>query len=441
MKKNNRDNDLVNNNENIVVSGSVSRNLAIDNLDRLIRDNTANNIPTGIILVKFNALKEIISTFGFNKGDDFLVQCLKRVKQSLNPADIIYKLSDNNYLISLSKIFNEGHAVLAANKINIAFKRPFSIDNHNVSANIRMGIAIHPAHARTSEELVKNAMKALDLAISEKYPYTLWPGEDTAKSKSNIIIETELSNAITENNFNIHYQPKLDIRNNKIVGVECLARWVSPHYGELSPDYFIPIAENAGLIDDLTVNIINMALRESRDWSDLNDNFMISINLSAINLQDAHIVEMINRALNIWDVSPNRIIFEVTESAMMLNPELSLNILTELNKGNIRCSIDDFGTGYSSFAYLKKLPVSELKIDKSFVLNMCADKEDAIIARAIVELAHNFNMFVTAEGVENAETLNRLADMNCEYAQGYYIARPMSNEKFMEWIGNCSYEF
>jgi diguanylate cyclase (GGDEF)-like protein len=440
-EKNNRDNDLINNNENIVVSGFGSRNLAIDNLDRLIRDNTANNISTGIILVKFNALKEIISTFGFKKGDDFLLQCLKRVKQSLHPADIIYKLSDNNYLISLSKIFNEGHAILAANKINMAFKRPVSIDNHNVSANIHMGIAIHPAHAKTSEELVKYALKALDLAISERYPYTVWPGEDTAKSKSNIIIETELSNAIAENNFNIHYQPKLDIRNNKIVGVECLARWASPTYGVLPPDYFIPIAENAGLIDDLTVNIINLALRESREWTKSGNHLTLSINLSAINLQDGHLVEMIKRALNIWDVSPDRIIFEVTESAIMLNPELSLNILTELNKSNIRCSIDDFGTGYSSFAYLKKLPVSELKIDKSFVINMSANKEDAIIAKAIVELAHNFNMFVTAEGVENAETLNKLANMNCEYAQGYYIAKPMSNEKFMEWVGNCSYEF
>ena len=226
------------------------------------------------------------------------------------------------------------------------------------------------------------------------------------------------------------------VKNNRIIGVECLARWNSPNYGLLSPEYFIHIAENAGFIDDLTLDIINLALRESREWESINNSLTLSINLSALNLQDKNFVEMVKRAINVWDAKPEKIIFEVTESAMMLNPELSLDILVQLNKTGVRCSIDDFGTGYSSFAYLKKLPVSELKIDKSFVQNMDTVKEDAIIASAIVELAHNFDMFVTAEGVEKLETLEKLSGMNCEYAQGYYIAKPMSKENFKEWIVN-----
>lgn len=441
MVNDDNENNSIFSSNDLVEFDSKTRNIAFENLSAVISNNSSNNISTGIILIKFLALKEVNATFGFKKGDAFLLQCVSRVRKSLIASDTIYKISENNFLICLSKTINEGHAILAASKINNAFKHPVSIDQHEISANIRMGIAIHPEHSETAEELIKYALNAQDIAIAERYPYVVWPGDPRQKAKSGIIIETELRNAIAENSFQINYQPKLDIKNNKIVGVECLARWTSPSYGILPPDYFIPIAENAGLIDDLTVNIINLALRESREWTKSGSHLTLSINLSAINLHDGHLVEMIKRALNIWDVSPDRIIFEVTESAMMLNPEISLNMLTELNKNGIRCSIDDFGTGYSSFAYLKKLPVSELKIDKSFVLNMSADKEDAIIAGAIVELAHNFNMFVTAEGVENAETLNRLADMNCEYAQGYYIAGPMSNEKFMEWVGNCNYEF
>lgn len=417
------------------------RNIAINSLETTINDNRNKNEPTGIIVLKILSLKEINSTLGFKKGDDFLLQCLSRIRQALLPEDNIYRISENELLLCLAKIINVGHIVLAAHKLEKVFKQPFSLGKEELSAKIRMGIAIYPDHANSAEELLKNALAALESAINQKSLYSIWPVDHRHTSQPNIILETELKNAIYENSFDINYQPKLDIKNKKIIGIECLARWKSPNYGQLQPEYFIEIAENAGLIDDLTLNIVNLALRESKDWADINHDLTLSINLSAINLQDKNFVEMIKRAINIWDANPEKIIFEVTESAMMLNPELSLNILMQLNNIGVRCSIDDFGTGYSSFAYLKKLPVSELKIDKSFVLNMVTDKEDAIIAGAIVELAHSFDMFVTAEGVEKPEILHKLAEMNCEYAQGYYIASPMSNTKFKQWIDNYHIDY
>ena len=423
--------------EEQVEYSSRIRNIAIYTLERIIEDNNKKNIPTGIVVIKILSLKEINATFGFTKGDSFLLSCLTRIRHILLPGDIIYKLSENEFLICFSKIINEGHIILAANKLDNLFKQPVSIDNDYIKAKIRMGVAIYPNHANSAEDLLKKAFFALDIAINEKCPYSMWPTEQQNEAKSNIILETELKTAIDENTLYINYQPKLDIKSRKIIGVECLARWSSPTYGEISPDHFIAIAENSELIDDLTLKIINIALSESNEWREKYD-LTTSINLSAVNLQNNNIIEMIRRAINVWNITPENLIFEVTESAMMMNPELSLRILNQLAALGIRFSIDDFGTGYSSFAYLKKLPVSELKIDKSFVFNMVSDKEDEIISRAIVELAHNFDMFVTAEGVEKQETLKRLAEINCEYAQGYYIAKPMGNEKFKNWISSYS---
>jgi diguanylate cyclase (GGDEF)-like protein len=419
--------------EEEVEHSSMIRNVAIYTLGKIIENNNEKNVPTGIIILKILALKEINSTFGFTKGDSFLINCLSRIRQGLLPGDIIYKISENEFLIYYSKIINEGHIILAANKLYKLFKQPLSVDQDYITAKLRMGIAMYPDHANSAEELLKKAFFALDKAIKDKCPYSIWPTDQQSETKSNIILETELKSAIDENTIYLNYQPKLHIKTNKITGVECLARWESPTYGLIPPDYFISIAENADLIDALTLKIINMALCESRECGD-NNNFSLSINLSAVNLLNSDIVEMIRRAINVWDTRPDKLIFEVTESAIMLNPELSLTILKQLTNIGISISIDDFGTGYSSFSYLKKLPVKELKIDKSFIFNLVTDKEDAIITQAMIGLAHSFDLFVTAEGVENLETLKMLSDLDCEYAQGYYIARPMSNEKLKEWV-------
>lgn len=410
------------------------RDAAFDSLGEKIRDNQGNNALTGIIVLRLLSLPDINRMFGFNQGDAFLARCISSIRQALLPEDSIFRIGEHDLLVCLSKTINEGHAILAAHKLAGTFGRPVPVGTGHITSKVAMGIAICPIHAGTSEELVKKALTAVDSAIREGTAYAVCSDEYEHARKLHIVIETELKNAIHENTFTLHYQPKLDIRNNTITGVEALARWTSPTHGELSPDYFIPLAEQAGLIDDLTLSIFNMTLKESREWQIPDIGLITSINLSAINLQNSSLVEMIKRAVNIWDARPEKLIFEVTESAMMLNPELSLTILNQINDLGIRCAIDDFGTGYSSLAYLKRLPVSELKIDKSFVMNMADDKEDTIIAGAIIELAHNFDMVVTAEGVEDEITLGKLGDMNCDFAQGYHIARPMSAEECKQWL-------
>ena len=243
-----------------------------------------------------------------------------------------------------------------------------------------------------------------------------------------------MKDAIEHNALSVHYQPIINVESKAIVGLEALARWENPSFGDIPPDIFIKIAENSNLIESLTLYVLNTAIKETLEWTDTPSDIHLSLNLSAVCLNDPDIVPLINRALNIWGLKPDKLMLEVTESATMGNPENSLQTLKNLRRLNIRTSIDDFGTGYSSFAYLKRLPVSELKIDKSFVVNMSDNDEDELIVRSVINLAHNFNLLVTAEGVENEETINQLHNLGCDNVQGDYLAKPMPRAILKKWL-------
>ena len=217
-------------------------------------------------------------------------------------------------------------------------------------------------------------------------------------------------------------------------GCEALARWKHAQLGWIRPDHFIAVAESSGLIDTLTYWSINTALREWSEFCQSGAQGSIAINLSAKLLQMSEVVELVSRAMNIWGAEPATLVFEVTESAMMSDPDAALRTLSALHELGITLSIDDFGTGYSSLAYLRNLPVEELKIDKSFVLHMTEDQQDRKIVQSIIDLAHNLEMRVVAEGIENQQTLDMLIAMGCDYGQGYYIGRPMPIDEMSPWM-------
>ena len=409
--------------------GSVLKDLQsrIENVDK-------HSPLIGVIALKIISLREINTAFGFKEGDEFLHKCAIRVRQVILPDDSMYRIGDNEFIICLSKTLNEGHAILAANKIMKIFDQPFKIADTQITIKAATGIAIFPEHANTPDEILRKALSALGEAVEKGLPYSVWLDYDDYRNRSSLIIETEIKNAIDQNAFEINYQPKIDIKNKTLIGVEALARWSKSSFGFMPPDMFIPIAEKSDLINELTLNIINTALKDAKEWRGIGANLSLAINLSTLDLQENTMVEKITRAINIWEMQPSKLIFEVTESVMMINPEKSLKVLNLLKDQGIRCAIDDFGTGYSSFGYLKKLPVSELKIDKSFVLKMPDDAEGTMIARSIIELAHNFDLSVTAEGIENSPTINALEEMGCDYGQGFYIARPMPSESLKQWM-------
>ena len=398
-----------------------------------------NNQNIGLINLKIFSFKNLVNNFGFEESDNFLSNTIGNIKTILKEQDSIFRSSEDELLIILPNIMNEGHIVLAANRILHLFEKPILLSGKTIYIKVTMGISLFPEHADTAEELLLNASIALEEGIKERLDYNIYSSEEKTTQYSNIMFETQLSEAIEANALKAYYQPKIDIRNRTVHGVEALARWQHPDHGLLNPAYFIPFAEKAKLINKLTISMLNTSLKEAREWRGIGARLVVSINLSATNLLDDVLVENIQRCINLWDATPEDLIFEITESGMMDNPDISLQVMKDINDIGVQCSVDDFGTGYSSLAYMKQLPVSELKIDKSFVLNMLHDEEDSLLVNSIINLAHNFNLSVTAEGVESSDILKKLTEMDCDLAQGYFIGKPMPNEEFKQWMKNSGW--
>ena len=385
-------------------------------------------------MLKFLSLKDVNTAFGYQAGDQLLEECSTRIRAALPPHDDLLRTGDSEFMICLTKIKNEGQAILAANKIFKVMEQPVIINNEKVNVKIALGIAMCPEHSNEAEDLLRKADTAMLAAIKRKQLFRISTDYLEYRQKSDLVLETQLKDAIEHNALTVHYQPIINVTSEAVVGLEALARWDNPSFGDIPPDIFIKIAEDSNLIESLTLYILNTAIKETLEWTDTPSDIHLSINLSAVCLNDPDIVPLINRALNIWGLKPENLMMEVTESATMANPEHSLQTLKNLRRLNIHTSIDDFGTGYSSFAYLKRLPVSELKIDKSFVVNMSTNEEDELIVRSVINLAHNFDLLVTAEGVENEETINQLRALGCDNVQGDYVARPMPRGTLKKWL-------
>lgn len=386
-----------------------------------------------VMIITILNFRDITTTLGYENGDLLLASFSQRLQEILKENDIIAHLRDDEFALILPSLKNIGHVELAANKISSVVSDPFEIGDQVLRAKVAMGISIFPQHTDEPESLLQKADIALSRAITVNVPYLLYCEKSTDKLVPAFIIEAELEAGLRNNELYLNYQPKIDLGTHSVCGVEVLARWQSPEKGLVSPEVFIPVAERSGLILPLTLWVMNVAMRQSSDWYHDN-NLSIAVNLSANTLHDPALLELVNRTLKIWGTDPSSLILEITESAMMIDPKHSLETLQKLQDQGVSIAIDDFGTGYSSMAYLKRLPVTELKIDKSFVLNMMNDQDDEIIVRSIIDLAHNFDIAVTAEGVEDQETLDKLTEMDCDYAQGFYMGRPMSAEGTITWL-------
>jgi diguanylate cyclase (GGDEF)-like protein len=411
-----------------------SRAQALDVLRSEIVTNKSDENSSGLLVLKVMSLRDINTLFGYEAGDNFLYKFGIYIKGLLLAEDKVIRIGDNEFVIILKTVSNSNHMLLAINKILQNVARPFKIEKEQVYVKVAIGAAIYPEHADDAEKLLMCSDTALGKAVEENKSYAFYAKQDTYKGYSNLIISKELDSAIDNCELTLLYQPKVDLLKQRVCGAECLMRWTNHKIGFVPPDIFIPIAESSGRILDLTLWSLNAAFKQADNLHSRWPNFQIAVNLSAAVLHDPEIIELIKRAISIWSIDPHKIILEVTESAMMTDPERSFEILQNLSSIGFHLSIDDFGTGHSSLAYLKRLPVDELKIDKSFVLEMATDIDDMTIVRSIIELAHNFKLHVTAEGIENTQTLDLLGSMGCETAQGFHIARPMPYKELEEFI-------
>jgi EAL domain-containing protein (putative c-di-GMP-specific phosphodiesterase class I)/GGDEF domain-containing protein len=356
-----------------------------------------------------------------------------RLSQVSKPGDYFARLGERRFVFVLSNLRNEGHALLAANKVLSAGNESVSVGGQHASVRLSIGVAMFPAHGRAPEALMQCAETALLESWKTQQPTVVYAEQKAAELAAGWDLETQLSNALEQGDLVLAYQPKLSLPKLEIAGCEALMRWNRPDAGNVPPEIFIDLAEMTGQIDPLTRFAIDRAFRQLGEWPKSMGPIGVAINVTPSIACNPDLVDVIQAAAASCSLGLERLTVEVTENALMADRERSHRVLSRLRELGVRVSIDDFGTGYTSLAYLKQIPADELKIDRSFVMNMLADQADGRIVEQVVALGHAFGLEVVAEGVESAEAAARLAAIGCDYVQGFHYAKPLSPRDFPAW--------
>lgn len=410
------------------LTGLPNRALAMERL------GSAISARRSVVLIYLGIENYRVINEGFGpEGVELIMRESARVMlDALRERDTAARITGNEFLLLLeSTQIDVGVAM--ADRLYALLKRPLSIDGHEVALEVCMGIAIYPLNGQSAEELINRAAIARrDAAALPGYLQVYQQDRDLAHQR-HIQLIRDLRSAASEGQLQLHYQPKMDIRSGHVRQAEALLRWQHPELGMVSPAEFIPLAERTGSMFLLTGWVMEEGIRQLAEWNRKGLHLQLSLNISAEDLHGETLLMTVERLLKRYQLSAEQLIFEITESTAMRDPEHSLSVLEKLRDGGISLSVDDFGTGYSSLAHLKRLPVQELKIDQSFIRNLDETSEDAVIVRSTIEMSHNLGLKVVAEGVEYQHTLELLERWHCDTAQGYLISRPMDAVAFEAW--------
>ena len=391
----------------------------------------------GVLVLRIPRIHEINVNYGYDASDEVVGEVHTRIAGALRTCDTVMRIEDAGFGLILPCLLGSAQAELAASKIIQACKSRFLVAGHDITVEVSIGVALHPSNAPDAEALLRCAELALVQAKDNPAGYGLYSSalEIRTRNVHSYVLERALHEAIDRDEIHLCLQPKIDLRSGRLVGAEALARWTRESGEVVSPDIFIPIAERSSLIVQITLWTLNAALRSCGDYFERFPGFSVAVNLSPIALGDPDIFDFVTQSASIWCTDKCQLTLEITEGALIEDPEAAIAILDRFHGESIRLSIDDFGTGYSSLSQLGRLSVGELKIDKSFVMDVTHSDRNAKIVRSIIDLAHNFGMTVVAEGIEDAQTLRFLADLGCDYGQGFFIGRPMKLDAFEAWAG------
>ncbi len=410
------------------LTGLPNRTLFYEHLGQTILAGQRDRKPAALLIMDLNRFKEINHTLGHRIGDLLLQQVGPRMQGALKKSDMLARLGGDEFAVLLD-VEGAEQATLIARNILKALEEPFVLDGLVLDIQASIGIALFPEHGPNADTLIQRADVAMYVAKRANSGYAVYDSAQDQNSPRRLALMGELRRAIVEDQLFLHYQPKIDLRTGRISGVEALVRWQHPRFGIILPDQFIPLAEQNGLIMPLTLWVLHEALRQCRKWHQAGLELSLAANLSVHNLQSPALPDQVAGLLETCGVAPASLGLEITESSIMADPTRAMEVLKRMSNMGLQFSIDDFGTGYSSLAYLKKLPVDEIKIDKSFVMNMALEEDDVVIVRSTIELGHNLGLKVVAEGVENQEIKDKLTMLGCDAAQGYYISRPLPAEE------------
>jgi len=417
------------------LTGLPNRSLLQDRLQQAIFVGQREETEIALLMMDLDKFKEINDTLGHDIGDLVLKEVGKRLPYVLRKSDTFARLGGDEFAIVLPST-DVDHAKQTTVKLLKALEDPFIVEEHNLHVAASIGISFFPEHGKDAATLMKRADVAMYVAKHNQSGMAIYNSEHDQHSIKNLVMVSELKSAIERDELILHYLPRIDFKTDRILGLEALVRWNHPKDGYIAPDDFIPLAEYTGLIKPLTSFVLNMAMNQYIEWlqDGMDDEIVISVNLSSISLLDPLFFKEMDNLITTYGIKPNSIELEITERGVMTDPEQAMKNVKQLRALGIRLSIDDFGTGYSSLAYLKKLPVNEIKIDKSFVMNMIADESDEMIVRSTIDLAHNLGLDVIAEGVDSEEAWNKLHKLECDGAQGYFISVPLPANEVIRWL-------
>jgi diguanylate cyclase (GGDEF)-like protein/PAS domain S-box-containing protein len=413
-----------------VLTGLPNRSLYIDRLTQAISRARWNNRVVAVLFLDLDRFKHINETLGYDAGDYFLKVVADRLSHCVRDGDTVARLGDDEFAIILEDLNHENDIPQQVNKIFQSMEEPLEFDGHELFITLSIGVSLYPNDGEDATTLIQCA----DISIHRAKEggtsnYQFYSNDLSSKTVDTLMMESDLRRALERNEFILHYQPQLSLESGDITGVEALIRWQHPELGLIPPVKFIPLLEETGMIVDAGEWVLREACRQCAVWlKEYNERIRMSVNISAVQFGNIELIDTVRNVLNETGLPASLLEMEITESTVMHSPQNAISILQEFNNMGIRLSIDDFGTGYSSLSYLSRFPLTTLKIDRSFVSQMLEQRQHAAIVTSIISLAHNLDLNVIAEGVEQDEQRQFLLEHHCNEMQGFLFSPPVSAE-------------
>lgn len=406
-----------------------------DRLSQAIQIADRNKGSFALMFMDLDGFKAVNDVYGHHAGDQLLLEVARRIGDTVRKQDTVSRLGGDEFVV-LAIVDEPADAASLAERLMAAIREPILADENELCLSTSIGIAMYPGNGAHQHALMSNADAAMYHAKAlGRDAFCFFEASMNANVHEQLQTIRDLRSALTHKQLVLHYQPKFDAPDGPLIGAEALLRWQHPSRGLMAPDQFIPLAEKSGLIVPIGEWVLDEACRQMRAWHDFgHTHWTIAVNLSPLQFNHTNLVEMVRKTLHRHSLAPDRLILEITETTAMQNVEASLAILMQLHAMGVRISIDDFGTGYSSLLYLKRLPASELKIDRGFIRDMTNDSDDAAIVSAIVALGRTLRLSVVAEGVETTTQQNFLTSLGCDTLQGFLLGRPMEAGQFIESV-------
>ncbi|WP_084166392.1 putative bifunctional diguanylate cyclase/phosphodiesterase [Stutzerimonas azotifigens] len=410
-----------------------NRLLLEDRLSQALKAAQREQGTFAVMFIDLDGFKAVNDAFGHHIGDQLLVQVAERIRSDVRAQDTLARLGGDEFVL-LVDVTGPDDAAALADKLVQCIEQPFQVSRYELRVSASIGIAVYPGDGLDARDLMLHADAAMyHTKNAGRNGYSFFEASMNANAAEHLQLLQDLRMSIQRGELRLHYQPKFQAPNGPVRGFEALLRWQHPQRGLLYPDVFLPLAEKTGVIVPMGNWVLDEACRQLREWHDQGfDSWTMAVNLSAIQFEQADLAEVITGAIARHGIAPRMLTIEITETVAMRNPETTIDTLNRLAELGVRASIDDFGTGYSSLLYLKRLPASELKVDKAFVREMSLGSEDSVIVSAIVALAKALDLSIVAEGVETAEQQRFLTELGCDTLQGYLLDRPMTVEQIRQ---------